>query len=839
MSRFTLLALCIPLVVTGCQTDIASAAPDSTQPAPIVLSSTRIAVDGTPRDSLNPARFFSRVPGQNSGTKPLALTGFTVRATSSEAGIRSRLSIEIENTNKLDVEAVIRLPIPPGAAVTESILYVGDQPMLGAFVQRDRAQQIYDRVVSRRRDPLLAVWSGPEWLDITIFPVAATSKRRFELEWIEPVTGTQSSTYRIPLLAHRGRVIGKPTVVAIDGTRRSNNIDRLPLPAPKSTLIASRAPGDPFGYAMLRTSPQVTARASIVLIADTSSQMKEDARRRQREQLSRLLAGLPDSARVTLLSVDWLRRTIARGAGASDIRAKLVTLDDIPSAGALDIGQALRTAVDEAVAIDASAIVYLGDGQSRFTKPIPAEVLRRLQQRDIALHVIGGQRMSRAIKDLAWLSGGRVSTDGALSIAKLLRPRLADKPRDSRVERWYPLRTVTGDLVWMGRFVGDMPHGATRTTADDLRALWGRANPAADASPKQRGERPYKVITPMTSLLVLETDADYERWGIPNPRKTSTDQPPTRLNAPTELADTRGSSPGANTARPAKQSGVLGSLSEVSAANVVGKGAGKGGGGTGWGTIGHGSGTGSGYGIGSGSGIGSRRVGRRGRPPQVRIGKPRVSGSLDKNIIRRYIRRKLPRIRYCYEKQLLTTPGLSGRISVNFTIAATGRVPVAQANGMSQPAVGQCVAGVIRTIQFPRPAGGGTIIVSYPFKFRPGDSSEAAIAYVNPWVEALKIYRTKGLKALLADSQMMRGAPQTTSVETLGWWLVTERLRMGYVPLDGYILATSLLRKAGQTLDARRVLSEGAAINGSAAGAVFKKWRQYKDAKRLHMLLSR
>ena len=150
---------------------------------------------------------------------------------------------------------------------------------------------------------------------------------------------------------------------------------------------------------------------------------------------------------------------------------------------------------------------------------------------------------------------------------------------------------------------------------------------------------------------------------------------------------------------------------------------GPGGGGTGWGTIGtgsygtigHGSGTGSGYGVGSGRG-GMR--GRKASPPQVRIGNAVATGDLDKNIIRRYIRRKLPRIKYCYEKQLLVKPGISGTVNAQFQISPQGTVLNSSASGVNKD-VSTCVAGVIKTIKFPKPKGGGLVQVRYPFTFRP------------------------------------------------------------------------------------------------------------------------
>lgn len=154
-------------------------------------------------------------------------------------------------------------------------------------------------------------------------------------------------------------------------------------------------------------------------------------------------------------------------------------------------------------------------------------------------------------------------------------------------------------------------------------------------------------------------------------------------------------------------------------------GVGPGGGGTGWGTIGtgrygligHGSGTGSGYG--SGSGKGGMR-GRKASAPQIKIGNASATGDLDKNIIRRYIRRKLPRIRNCYERELMVKKDLAGTVVVQFQISPQGSVQGANAAGMGDKSVEGCVADAIRSIQFPKPKGGGYVNVRYPFIFQSG-----------------------------------------------------------------------------------------------------------------------
>jgi hypothetical protein len=154
---------------------------------------------------------------------------------------------------------------------------------------------------------------------------------------------------------------------------------------------------------------------------------------------------------------------------------------------------------------------------------------------------------------------------------------------------------------------------------------------------------------------------------------------------------------------------------------------GPGGGGTGWGTvgtgrygtIGHGAGTGQGYGVGGGRG-GMR--GRTASVPTVSIGQPNAQGDLDKAIIRRYIKRNVQKIQYCYEKQLLAKPTLAGTVQAQFFITPNGTVASSTGSGVD-PEVASCVADVIRNIEFPKPKGGGGVQVNYPFIFHSSGST--------------------------------------------------------------------------------------------------------------------
>jgi hypothetical protein len=131
-----------------------------------------------------------------------------------------------------------------------------------------------------------------------------------------------------------------------------------------------------------------------------------------------------------------------------------------------------------------------------------------------------------------------------------------------------------------------------------------------------------------------------------------------------------------------------------------------------YGTIGHGSGTGIGYGIGGGY-----AYRHRGAPsgPTVSIGQPDAAlGDLDKAIIRRYVKRNIQKIQYCFEKQLLVHPALGGTVTAEFFITPSGEVATSKASGVDRE-VSSCIADVIKSIVFPKPKGSGGVMVHYPF----------------------------------------------------------------------------------------------------------------------------
>lgn len=149
------------------------------------------------------------------------------------------------------------------------------------------------------------------------------------------------------------------------------------------------------------------------------------------------------------------------------------------------------------------------------------------------------------------------------------------------------------------------------------------------------------------------------------------------------------------------------------------------------GSIGYGAGVGGLGMVGTGAGGGGssaargRMSGVEGklgkREVNIAAGAPLIMGSLDKEVIRRVIQSRRTKVAYCYEKALLQNPNLSGKVVIQLTIGGDGKVQLARVkeSTIGNEAVESCVQKVMAELRFPAPQGGGVVVVTYPFLFRP------------------------------------------------------------------------------------------------------------------------
>jgi TonB family protein len=565
--------------------------------------------------------------------------------------------------------------------------------------------------------------------------------------------------------------------------------------------------------------------------------------------------------------------------------------------------------------------VFVGGGADAFGGDGLAAPLRCLREARQRLVAVGVPAVPAPLADLASLTGGRACAATELPRPRTLAALAAPAPATlaataataelGGVESWEPLETVTGEVAWIGRIAGALPP-ADRVGADDLEALWARARIGrGDADDGAGGER---IVTPLTSLLVLENDGDYPRWGLPVPRaprtwwrtartvasaaaalpaaeaipewmkKKGQDDGPGRAGVGRRdrgrepLARAQAAEVGEPARDEARTAGALGVMRPSGTASIFGRdsaigrdadsalgslignqigeayGVGgfglvgrQGGGSTSEGTVGLGNlGT-----IGVAPGhrwyAGARQRGSQ--QPDVVGGQVKTTGGLDRDVIGRTIRSHLKEVKFCYEQELMRRPSLHGRVTVKFAISPTGSVSssAVDASTVNDARVERCIAQAVQRWEFPKPAGGGVVIVSYPFVLAAGSPvtrptpARPARPPETEWQVALRILADGAVPLMtrVARIATLLRAKDTSRPEVLGWWLATAHLRAGAPDAEVFLLVSRLLDAAKQARDAVRVLAEGAVRHPDAIARELRRRGRAADAERVQALAAR
>ncbi len=94
-----------------------------------------------------------------------------------------------------------------------------------------------------------------------------------------------------------------------------------------------------------------------------------------------------------------------------------------------------------------------------------------------------------------------------------------------------------------------------------------------------------------------------------------------------------------------------------------------------------------------------------------------IMGALKKDEIDKVVSANKHRIQACFEAGLQTDPDISGRVNLKFVIGNTGAVSKSEVKEttLNHAETEACMVDVAKSLQFPKPEGGGIVIVTYPF----------------------------------------------------------------------------------------------------------------------------
>ncbi|GAB4540745.1 MAG: hypothetical protein Tsb0020_53900 [Haliangiales bacterium] len=512
--------------------------------------------------------------------------------------------------------------------------------------------------------------------------------------------------------------------------------------APRFALMPHRAradqPGSFFLVAQPPASTEEVAPRELIFALDTSSSMAGAPLAQAKQVIRRVLTGM--RADDTFQIVRFADRASALGPGPiankpDNIQYTLDWLDAIDAHG----GTELARGIDAALALPhdparVRIVVFLSDGYIGNEEHILAQVTADMGDARLFGFGVGSAVNRYLLEEMAAAGRGDV---------QFVRP---DEDTAAAVTRFYeridaPILTDIA-IDWGGLAVRDVvPARVPDLFAGQPLVIAGHYATAGDGAVTIRGRQGGRAVQFEVPVALPELAPSHASiaavWARHRIRELSRqhlrDRDPAGAEAITQLALEHGLM-SRYTAFVAVDSATLADPSadapkqvrvpvEVPQA-VRGLQLYSGGVEGSFGTIGYGVGGGVAYGA-VGYGVSSGTIQRRdAEVPQVRIGTATVLGSLDKNIIRRYIRRHHSKLRYCYEKSLRTAPELSGVVTSEFIINNTGEVTDVSVSGIGDAALHECVRTTVASIAFPKVPNGDLVRVRYPFTMQKSPESQ-------------------------------------------------------------------------------------------------------------------
>jgi predicted Zn-dependent protease len=522
------------------------------------------------------------------------------------------------NHTNAQLEGVFFFPLPDGASISGFGMWIGDNLIEADVVEKQRAREIYEIIMSERRDPGLLEWSGGNIFKARVWPIFGQSEKRIKITYTQ-VLPLQGNRYRYSyalqselLQQHPLRElsidvklnsalplksISSPTHPArIDKTARSAHVE---FTAQEYTptrdfeavievdgnqadvvMIPHRRGDD--GYFMLQLSPHGAPAdpqrpilpdgdpLRLLILADTSASMDPGQRATQETFIASLLSALSPNDTFNLgtcdVTCDWAftRLTSADAAGIAEARSYLARRNSL---GWTNLDLAFAEALKKSD--PKTHVIYVGDGIVTSGDADPVAFTKRLRKayhgRSGTFHAVtlGSSYEAGVMKAIASLGGGSVrkitgergpqavalellgeiAIPGmrdinvefkGLKVARLYPEELANVPAGAQqilLGRYLPEgRDQTGEVIVTGIQGGKPVRYSTKVSLKDaeqgnsfIPRLWARMHLDSlldqGASEIIRDEiialsEEYQIITPYTSFLVLETDADRERFKV-------------------------------------------------------------------------------------------------------------------------------------------------------------------------------------------------------------------------------------------------------------------------------------------------------------------------------------
>ncbi len=504
----------------------------------------------------------------------LKLDGIDARAVVEGPLAFTELRLTFENPDDRVLEGRFQITLPTGAALSRFAMRNGDAWQEGEVVEKKRAREVYEDFLHRKQDPALLEQAAGNEFSARVFPIGARAKKEIILSYSHLVANTYALPLRgLPEVARldvrvndgKGALLGErhetKKAPSEDFVVR-NDADTATAIRAKNRLVARLRPE-------IETAPDPIT--DTLVLVDTSASRAVQFNE-QVDFVAALVRAIGDSypeARVAVLAFDQSVERIYDGTAANfgEARAKLMARGALGASdleGALNrAGVIAREGKYRRVLLISDGVATAGKLETKATKGA-AHALADFGVERLDVISEGGIRDDEALRELATAGLPRdgivVSRDEApQTIGKKLAARTASFDVSVEGATWsYPKRVDgvqqgeeiqvfaefpednQGDAAKIGPRVTlagprTVPQIFTPPSRTATSPLLERAIAKAKiesltsllATEKDKAERlriehavlalsvEQRVLSPFTSLLVLESHADYERFGLP------------------------------------------------------------------------------------------------------------------------------------------------------------------------------------------------------------------------------------------------------------------------------------------------------------------------------------
>ena len=507
---------------------------------------------------------------------PIALRAASVSVQTDGSLARTTLLLTLFNPNDRLLEGTLQFPLQAGQQVSAFALDIGGTLRDAVPVPKQKAQQVFESIERRQVDPGLLEQTAGNQFRLRVYPIPARGTRQVRLV-IDEAMRRDKDGFRLDVPVHllagadafslklRAQGLRKaPQVIGVfDGVNFERSGGGYIATVERKAFrpangLALRFPADNVARTYVQTfdndrfalieipMPDIVAKprtlpSSVGLLWDASGSARKRDRQTEFALLDRYFKAM-DRGSVTLR----LLRDVGEDGGRFEIRsgdwsAVRKVLDAAVYDGASDLADWTPDA-------DIGEYLLVSDGLQNYgDRAFPA---LRDGQTLFALSSAGAQADATRLLALTEARGGRlVQWQGRVGLDTAARTLLDTGTRivaldgegiaDLQPQSWYAeggLLRVAGRLTEPNSSVRitvneagvvrtiNVPVSADAPQSAQIAALWASWQVAARAAEPERhraaiarlGQR-FGIVTPGTSLLVLETPEDYVRYDIQAP----------------------------------------------------------------------------------------------------------------------------------------------------------------------------------------------------------------------------------------------------------------------------------------------------------------------------------